>query len=63
MQEEYKKLAEYYDLFYQSKDYKKESEFIINLLRKHNVKRILDVGCGTGNHIVILKKAVLSVKD
>lgn len=57
MQEEYKRLAKYYDIFYQSKNYKNESEFIIKLFKKYNVKSVLDVGCGTGNHIFILEKA------
>lgn len=56
MQEEYKKLAKYYDILYESKGYEKESKFIIAILKKYNVRSVLDVGCGTGNHLIFLKK-------
>lgn len=45
--------AKYYDLLYKDKDYKKESDFIISLIKQHSQKknlRILDIGCGTGIH-------------
>ncbi len=45
-----------YDLIYSDKDYKKECDFIEEIFSKHGVKpkSILDVGCGTGNHAIIL---------
>ena len=52
----YKDLAKYYDLFTEKKDYKGESEFLVKLLNKYNVKTLLDVGCGTGNHLINLEK-------
>ncbi|MBU0894792.1 MAG: class I SAM-dependent methyltransferase [Nanoarchaeota archaeon] len=55
--EGYKKLAKYYDEIYQNKDYSNEIKFLIEILNKHNSKKILDVGCGTGTHISLLEKA------
>lgn len=54
----YKKFAEYYDLCYSGKDYAKETNFLQNLIKKYKIngKKILDVGCGTGNHALLLKK-------
>ena len=51
---DYSKLAKYYDEIYSNKDYDRESEFVKQVLNKYNCKRILDVGCGTGNHLVRL---------
>jgi len=44
--------AEYYDLFYQDKDYKQEADYIVNLLEDNGVKNgaILELGSGTGKH-------------
>ena len=55
----YKQLAKYYDKIYSGKDYKSESEKIHSLImkfKKTNGKELLDVACGTGNHIKYLKK-------
>jgi len=42
--------AEIYDeLFSATMDYKKEVDFYDKILRKNKVKKILEVGCGTGN--------------
>ena len=48
----FKLYSEYYDLIYNSKDYKKEVDYITNLLKKLKFKKknILEFGCGTGNH-------------
>jgi SAM-dependent methyltransferase len=48
----FQKYAEYYDLFYQDKDYNEEANFIHKIIKKHHpaAKSILDMGCGTGNH-------------
>ena len=50
--------AQYYDLLYKDKDYKKEAEYLHTLIRKHspNAKTILSLGCGTGNYEFELEK-------
>ncbi len=55
----YKQLAKYYDKIYSFKDYKTESVKIHSLIKKYKKskgKEMLDVACGTGNHIQYLKK-------
>ncbi len=54
----YTKMAEYYDVWRSEKNYKKETEFLEYLIKKYNIhgKKILDIGCGTGNHDVLLEK-------
>lgn len=48
--------ANFYDKFYENKNYKMELNFIKDLLRTRNFdldnKRILEIGCGTGNFSV-----------
>ncbi|PKP62175.1 hypothetical protein CVT91_00215 [Candidatus Atribacteria bacterium HGW-Atribacteria-1] len=48
--------AEAYDLLYKTKAYTKECDFIENVISKYkrNAKKILDLGCGTGGHDIIL---------
>ena len=45
-----------YDFLYGDKDYEKECNFIESVFRKYSnkVKKILDLGCGTGGHALIL---------
>lgn len=52
------KYTNVYDSLYQSKDYEKECDFVEKIFRKQdkNVKTILDLGCGTGGHAVVLAK-------
>lgn len=55
----YNKLAKYYDKIKSSKDYKSECDRIHSLIKefkKSKGKEMLDVACGTGNHIQYLKK-------
>ena len=55
----YDKSAAYYDLIYSFKDYKKESEKLVEIVNQHktsNGNTLLDVACGTGNHITFLKQ-------
>ena len=49
--------ADYYDLIYKDKDYRKEVDFIENIFEignTHKPKKILEVGCGTGSYTKIL---------
>jgi len=48
------RLSKYYDLIYSSKAYKKEADFIL----KHcpNRNSLIDIGCGTCNHSLILSE-------
>jgi SAM-dependent methyltransferase len=52
----YKEYANYYDRFFEAKDYEKESAFLHQLLSKYQVKTLLDIGCGTGTHLANLEK-------
>lgn len=54
----YKKFARYYDKIYSNKNYKEEVEFIEWAVAKHKKskgKKLLDVACGTGSHVLFLK--------
>ena len=51
---EYTKMACFYDELYNKKNYKREVDFIENFLDSKEDK-ILDAGCGTGNHAKILQ--------
>src|SRR5213594_5221232 len=55
----YGQLANYYDEIYHLKDYQKEAEKIETLIQQHKKSAgnyLLDVACGTGNHIAYLKQ-------
>ncbi len=47
------KYAQYYNILYKEKDYKKEIDYVNNLIKRYasnNKKSLLDIGCGTGRH-------------
>ena len=48
--------SNYYDFFYQDKEYEKETDFIVNLLKKNEILKgnILEFGSGTGKHGCLL---------
>jgi SAM-dependent methyltransferase len=54
----FKEYAAYYDLIYKDKDYEKEVDFIEDIFEDifgaSKPKKILEVGCGTGNYTKIL---------
>lgn len=51
-----KEYADVYDILYYDKNYEKECDFIEVIFKKYNCqpKTILDLGCGTGGHALIL---------
>ena len=55
--------SRYYDLLYRDKDYIGEAKFIHQLIQNHapQAKSILELGCGTGNHAMLLAKEGYSV--
>ena len=55
----YKNLAQFYDLIYHWKDYKKEVHYLKNIIYKHKKsksKNLLEVACGTGKHLEYFSK-------
>lgn len=53
----------YYNLLYQEKDYQGEAAYIHSLVQKYkpDTKSVLDLGCGTGRHDMLLTKKGYSV--
>lgn len=54
----FKSYARYYDLLYKDKDYSGEAQFVHQLLKTYapSAQSILDLGCGTGRHAMLLAK-------
>ncbi len=46
---QFKKYAKYYDLIYENKDYKGEADMVYKWASRPEI--VLDIGCGTGQHI------------
>ena len=56
----YAEMAQYYDQIYSFKDYASETEKLIGWIKEHrqsNGIRLLDVACGTGQHLEHLGKS------
>ena len=55
----FKKYAQYYDLLYQDKDYRAETEYVLSLIQnyKPETQKILEFGSGSGIHGRILANA------
>jgi len=53
----FRNYANYYDIIYDDKDYGAECNFLESIFSKYSnrpIKAILDLGCGTGGHALIL---------
>jgi 2-polyprenyl-3-methyl-5-hydroxy-6-metoxy-1,4-benzoquinol methylase len=60
----FNKFGEYYDLTYrETMDYKKDCDILESIFKgfKMKQKSILDLGCGTGSHALILARRGYSV--
>lgn len=61
MASNFRDYAKYYDSLYSDKDYDAESEFVASLLAGSGIRgedgaAVLDLGCGTGGHMVRLAR-------
>lgn len=51
------KTVKNYDMLYSHKDYKSELDFIDQVSDGLSGKRVLDIGCGTGTHAILMSKS------
>ena len=65
--QQFAKYAQFYNLLYNDKNYRKEANYISNLIKKFSSekfpqKKILDLACGTGRHAFFLEESGYSVE-
>lgn len=55
--------SKYYDIFYRDKDYEGEARYVLDTLERHKPEatRILELGCGTGQHAALIAESGLFV--
>jgi SAM-dependent methyltransferase len=55
--------SRYYDLLYKDKDYAGEAAYVRSLIQRHHphAHSLLDLGCGTGRHALLLAEAGYAV--
>ncbi len=56
MKDEYAYEARFYDRIWGKYDYDTDVKFLGKLLKKFGCRKVLDVGCGTGNHAIRLSR-------
>jgi SAM-dependent methyltransferase len=63
MGEVFGQYSQYYDLLYKYKDYQGEADYIEKLINRHSPssESILDLGCGTGRHAVLMAEKGYSI--
>ncbi|MEI9940718.1 MAG: class I SAM-dependent methyltransferase [Pseudomonadota bacterium] len=51
--------SQYYDLLYKDKDYVGEASYVRSLIEQHHpgARSVLDLGCGTGRHALLLAES------
>lgn len=55
----YSDLARFYDSFYEGKKFKEEAEYFYSIIKSINdnpLHSVLDIGCGTGSHLIHLSE-------
>jgi ubiquinone/menaquinone biosynthesis C-methylase UbiE len=60
---EYQRFPEYFDAHNIGDDTEEKNSAIEKLLKKHNVKTVLDLTCGTGSHLMIITHSKKMLKN